>query len=815
MTLKRRNLSIFKKLSMPVSYKILDEDKLYDARNVFDNKGITETRNGLRRYNASGIGTTTNLLTFPIDFDNAAWVKSNTAVTANAVLAPDGNMTADFVNASGVTASGRSIRISSTPLIVNQVNTFSVYAKAGTLNFLSLQLSNAAILTNNILAEFNLTNGTISVAVINSGTATDGSASIEAVGDGWYLCKISGITDVTGTDVRTGIGIREVSGTTSVTAGLGAYIWGAHLAGLDSLSAYPDPGEPVISITYFKKSNGTRYKIVKAGTVLYSVSAVGAHTAIKTSLSPGAKHRAITIGDRHIIAVESDGLFSFDGTTFTQLGQEAPTTLTAAAAAGGSLTTSSAYRAAVTFYASSIGFETNAFSAQDVTVSGANLRLALSNIPLTAANALIDKVRIYLKDVTANSAMLFVAEIDLGITTYNIDTESISTQIPPTTNAAPIAGGAKYLALFGKKVAYTGNGVFKNDVFISEEYLPDAFNDTETASTLEIPGQGENTGIACGLYDNSYLNPYLAIFKKTSITIYSELNGNPTQVTIDDHVGCVSHDTIKVRNGDIGFMSENGWYVIHNGSLIKKDGMPKPLGDGDIDDIFSREGWSNQLNASQFSNFFSAYYSTLGHYMTFVAEAGNGSFLKAYNFEERIGGFRVYDFKMALTCACEGEDDGGNQCIFLGSTKGFIYTLSVKNSRVDDAQSYVPQSIPTIVYLPFIVPGDDSVTYNWRALVLKAIQSTDDFTVSAYPSYSLLTSESISYDFSNEASGFILDLSQLDVDSLGDERVPVVYAADLNRTGEVMIIKFSQDVLNANIGLISCQINYNKNGNRN
>jgi hypothetical protein len=635
MPLKRRSASIFKKLSLPVSYKLLDENGLYDARNIFDNKGITETRHGIARYN-------------------------DTAVSDS-----------------------------------------------------------------------------------------------------------------------------------------------------DATS--------IISTSYFKHSDGTRYKVVKVGTKLFSVASSGAHTTIKTGLSSSTKHRGITLNDRHIIAIESDGLFSWNGTTFTQLGQQAPTTVTAANTAGGNLTDTGQYQAAITFYASSIGFETNYLSSSIITIAAATgKRLGLSDIPATASNALIDKVRIYLKDVTNGGAFLYIDEINLGTTTYNIDNESTSTQTPPTTHGTPLAGGGKYLTAFGDCVAYTGNGTFKSDAFISESYLPDAYDDTSTSKTLEIPGQGEVTGIACGLYDNSHLRPFLAIFKKTTTVIYSELNGEKVQYTLDAHIGCVSHDTIKVRNGIVYFMSENGWYGIYNGSFLKDaQGKPVSLGAGAIDDIFSRSGWSQQLNASQFSNFFSCYYSTLGHYITFVSEGGSASFNKAYVFEERIGGFRVFEFKKAFISACEGEDDNGNQCVFLGDASGFIYTLSTANSRHDEDETGASVSIPAFVYLPFTMPGDDSCSYNWRNLVVKALSSSNAVTVKAYPSYSLLSPETMSFDFTNANTGFILDLSQLDIDVLGDERVPKTYMADINRTGETMVIGFFQDVIDGNIGLISSQLFYNKNGNRN
>lgn len=631
MTLKRRTIQAFKKLSMPISYKLLDEDKLYDARNVFDNKGVTETRHGFHRFNVTSLDST------------------------------------------------------------------------------------------------------------------------------------------------------------------------------------------ITSLSYFKTSGGTRYRLAKSGTAIYNLStSVGGNVSVKSGLTSGLKHRGVTMSDRHFIGVGSDGLFSFNGTTFTQLGQVPPTGAGVGTSSGGSLANTTAYKVGLTYYSSTTGFETNVFESSQITTSSPNLQIDVTTIPTTADNSTIDKVRVYLKNVTTNSSYLFVTELTLGTTSYTVSSVPTSTQIPPTTHAAPLAGGGKYLTVFGKKLVYTGNSTYPNDVFMSEDYIPDAFDDTTTARTLEIDGDGPNTGIATGLYDNNYLNPFLVIFKKTSITIYSELGEIPVQTTIDRHVGCVSHDTIKVRNGVIFFMSENGWYAIKNGALITKDDMPYSLGGGDIDDIFSREGWSNQLNSAQYENCFSAFYSTLGHYMTFVAEGGNSAFYKAYNYEEKIGGFRVYSFKEPLTCACEGEDDNGVQCVFTGDTTGTVLHHSVQNDRHDEtAADGDPLTIPAYIYLPYMNGGDDSVSYRFRSLVVKALSSTNMVTVRAFSTYALSNTDTSEFDFSNAATGFILDESQLDIDVLGEERVPRPYMIDVNRTGEVLMVGFFQDIEDANIGLISSQLSYNRNGNRN
>lgn len=581
-------------------------------------------------------------------------------------------------------------------------------------------------------------------------------------------------------------------------------------------------GGSVLSVSFFKHSNGTAYKIAKVGTVLYSVSASGAATAIKTGLSATTKHRAVTLNDRHIIVIEADGCFSYNGTIFTALGQIPPTGATAAVAAGGTLDASTNYQVGLTFYSTTTGFESNVYELAYVTTTAGNKTINISSIPATASNLNIDAVRIYLKNMGATAVVsanpyLKVDEISLGTTTYSITAPTVSTIIPPTKNAPPLAGGAKYIALFGKRIAVAGNATFASEVFLSEEYLPDAFDNLAASQVvLQASGAGPITGLGTGLFSDQILSPFLAIFKKTTTTIYSEINNIPSLNTLDAQAGCVSNDTIRVRNGAVIFMGVDGWYAIVNGNLMKEqNGSPSRLGLGAIDDIFSRKGWSNELNIPQAQNFFSAYSPTDAHYITFVSEGASTLIKKAYVYEERINGFRAWDFNSTLTCACEGEDDEGYQCIFIGDSTGTIFTYSGRNSRHDEDYAGNSQTIPAYILLPYIIPGDDSTTYNFRTLAVRAIASANAINVDVYPAFSLTSYDSFVYDFPNSDTGFILDSSQLDVDAFGDERTPVTYMADINRTGETLLIKFSQDILDANISLISAQLSLNKNGNRN
>lgn len=572
----------------------------------------------------------------------------------------------------------------------------------------------------------------------------------------------------------------------------------------------------VLSVTYFKDVDGNRFRLAKIGTNLYRVNNSGTHTLVKSGLTATTKHRAIVLNNRQIVGIESDGLYSYDGTTFTQLGQAAPTGISAVIASGGTLIDTNVYRVGVTFYSSTTGFESNPFESSTVTASGTNRQIDVTSIPATAANATIDKVRIYLKNTTTDSAYLFVTELNLGTTSYTITAPTTSTITPPSTHMVPLSGGGSFLTTFGASFVYAGSENFPNDVFFSEDYIPDAFDQTDTGRTLNIPGDGRISAIAQGFFDDSNLIPYLAIFKKTSIHIYSEIGGTPQFATIDSSIGCIGQDTIKIANGLIYFMSESGWRVIKRGVLIKgsKD-KPFTLGDGDIDDIFTRTGWTYELNKTNFSNFFSSYYSINGQYLTFISEGASQDITKCYVYEESIAGFRVWDFKTKISSACEGEDDDGIACVFLGSDDGFIYTYSSQNERFDENSNGDRNSIPAYIVFSYIAPDENMASYNFKYMAVRAFSSQNPIRVDCYASFGTSFFDSYNYDFPQEVEPFILDQSQLDVDRLGDDRVPATYRGDISLTGEVLLVGFYQDIVGSNLGLISAQVHFNKNGNAN
>jgi hypothetical protein len=574
-------------------------------------------------------------------------------------------------------------------------------------------------------------------------------------------------------------------------------------------------GDSINSLSFFTKSDDTNYCVAKAGTTIYRVPTTGASTSLKTSLTSTTKHRGITGNDRHFVSMEADGLYSYNGTTFTQLGQAAPTTLTATIAAGGALIDTDVYQAQITFYASTIDFETNAYSSGNVTAAGANLTVALTNIPATAANALIDKVRIYLKNVSNNSAALYIAEINIGTTTYNITAESTSSRVPPTVNGlAPITG--KYLAYFNNKLVVAGTTAFPNEVYFSEEYLPDAFDDTDNATVLVIPGQGAVTGIAVGLFNDSALDPFLVIFKRKSTHIYSEIGGQIKFVTISNEVGCASHDSIILRNGAVYFLSDEGWRVVINGIIPENNGKPLTLAGGDLDDIFKTEGYVYEVNRSAISGSFSVYYPTLDQYLTWVTEGTNASFTKTYCYEFDNAAFKPWEFAQAATCATLGENSVGRDLVLFGTSNGFIMKHSIMESKSDVDSSNTETAIDAFAIMTWIPDdGDLDATYNFRELLIRAIASSDALTVKTFLNYNTSLIANYSYSFTDPNSGFILDESILDDGVFNDERTIVTARTDINRVGENLAIGFYQNIAGANIGLIEAQLDFSKNGNRN
>lgn len=165
----------------------------------------------------------TNLLTYSEQFDNAAWTKTNSTVTANATTAPDGTTTADKLldnSTSGVHSVQQNIVASTT---AGLSYSGSVFVKAAERGFVLVGLGGGAYTTSPYVS-VNLSTGAISVV---NGAATAFSAT--QYPNGWWRVSVTGTTLSTGTatlDVRV-----STDGTWAnrmyVGDGSGIFIWGA------------------------------------------------------------------------------------------------------------------------------------------------------------------------------------------------------------------------------------------------------------------------------------------------------------------------------------------------------------------------------------------------------------------------------------------------------------------------------------------------------------------------------------------------------------------------------------------------------------
>jgi len=588
------------------------------------------------------------------------------------------------------------------------------------------------------------------------------------------------------------------------------------------------------SLSYYVNSDGTVKELLsKSSTILSGYDEIGQKTDVKTGLTSGIRHSALTMNGRHIVALGADGAFSYDGTNFVALGIPVPGAPTVAVSSGGSLLDATIYEVRTSFEGSGIGTEGNAgtVSAQ-VTTADPNLQIDVTNIA-TTTNPLIDKVNIYLRDVTNAGSFLFVAQINEGTTTFTIDEIPTSTQTIREDASAPLGGGAKFLAIFNRRLVLLGNGTFQNEVFFSNIDEPDTFDFAISPRTAITSAEGPVTGGTIGYYRGDNLSQYLVVFKRRSTHVYSEdINGNVVFQTIDYDVGCVSDKQIRVLNGNIIFLSDMGWRAIVNGKII-----PANLGEGAVDDIFSESGISFSINKQELENSFSVYYPELKSYMSWVTEGSDTTFEKCYNYH--LDSEQFMPLKLKASAAAMGQDANDLQTVFLGDTDGFIYTYNIRNPSQDDGietvssddfvldqslldqgllQEPVASAIPVFLFFNWIPNEDFTSSFNFRTLTFEAISDpnlADNLVdVSIFKNFDRATPEGFQYDFQSE-SGFTLDISVLDVDILSDERARIRVGADINISAKNILIGLRQKIIGAKLQLLASQLEFSRNGNDN
>lgn len=182
-----------------------------------------------------------NLLLYSQDLTlTAVWGNVNSTDAADVIAAPDGTLTADSITDNATSAAHFITRNS--VIAVNTTYTYSCFLKAGTSNFATLVVNEAAVGERYFMAEFDLSTGAVNrTQAGSSGTLT--SSSIVSVGNGWYRCVITGQTSAAATRVVVGVSdgtsaINSFGQVAYVGTGSDIYAWGAQLEQRSAVTAY-------------------------------------------------------------------------------------------------------------------------------------------------------------------------------------------------------------------------------------------------------------------------------------------------------------------------------------------------------------------------------------------------------------------------------------------------------------------------------------------------------------------------------------------------------------------------------------------------
>ena len=163
----------------------------------------------------------TNSMIRSAEFDDAAWNKANTTITANSATAPDGTTTADTLNSSNGTAI---MAINNTPQVSYAAGTYTWSWFVKTNGWQWVQLRSSAALSS-AYANFDIVNGVV-------GTASGATASLVNVGSGWFRISVTFAAAAATGDWALNLVTATNSARNSSTTGNGTsgiYIWGAQL----------------------------------------------------------------------------------------------------------------------------------------------------------------------------------------------------------------------------------------------------------------------------------------------------------------------------------------------------------------------------------------------------------------------------------------------------------------------------------------------------------------------------------------------------------------------------------------------------------
>ena len=164
-----------------------------------------------------------NMLLRSEEFDNASWLKTDTTITANAIVSPDGLTTADLLT-EGVAGTAQILQV--TTVVPQKAYTASMYFKYGNHDWIRILFYETST-GNTSHVWVNLTTGALGTSTSSGTGVTNLGTTITNVGNGWYRVTIS----ATFTNPSAALYVTSATANNSITRVNNGtrYQWGAQV----------------------------------------------------------------------------------------------------------------------------------------------------------------------------------------------------------------------------------------------------------------------------------------------------------------------------------------------------------------------------------------------------------------------------------------------------------------------------------------------------------------------------------------------------------------------------------------------------------
>ena len=235
--------------------------------------------------------------------DTNYWIKADTTVTSNAIVAPDGTTTADLLTEG---AAGTAQIYQSTTVVAQKAYTASLYLKYGNHDWVKIQFYEANS-SNQARVWVNLSTGALGTSDVRGTGVVNLGTTITNIGNGWYRVTIS--ATFTNTNVFLYLLSATANGNSTRVNNATRYQWGAQV------------NQGSVAAAYQKTTTLTTEWGANQNLVTYSEGAIAQyHTAVNvtdaaTSITGYAA--SVQFGDNSVLRALYKSYVPKSGSTYT------------------------------------------------------------------------------------------------------------------------------------------------------------------------------------------------------------------------------------------------------------------------------------------------------------------------------------------------------------------------------------------------------------------------------------------------------------------------------------------------------------------